>query len=78
MIRHGIPSTSLDQAERQLPPLWVFVALDKCLKVRRHFRHLHVAPPADFVGNIFRDIPRPALGYIEADDAHGVFILAIE
>src|SRR5215217_3421036 len=47
MIRHGIPSTSLDRAERQLPPLWVFVALDKCLKVRRHFRHLHVVPPAD-------------------------------
>jgi hypothetical protein len=45
-----------DQAERKLPPVLVLVALDESLKVRGHFRHLHVAAPTDFVGNIFRYI----------------------
>jgi hypothetical protein len=53
-----------------LPPVLILVTLDECLKVRGDFRHLHIAAPADFLGNIFRDIARPALGYIETDDAH--------
>jgi hypothetical protein len=61
-----------------LPPVLVLVALDECLKVRGDFPHLHVGAPADFVGNILRDIARPALGYIEADDAHGARIWAVK
>jgi hypothetical protein len=45
-----------------LPPVLVLVALDKSLKVRGDFRHLHIATPTDFVANIFRDIARPAIG----------------
>jgi hypothetical protein len=56
----------------------VLVTLDECLKVRGDFRHPHIAAPTDFVGNIFRCIARPALIYIETDDAHRVCILAAE
>jgi hypothetical protein len=61
-----------------LPPVLILVTLDECLKVRGDFRHLHITAPTDFVGNIFRYIARPALSYIETDDAHRVRILAVE
>jgi hypothetical protein len=61
-----------------LSPVLVLVTLDEYLKVRGDFRHLHIAAPTDFVGNIFRYIARPALSYIETDDAHRVRILAVE
>jgi hypothetical protein len=61
-----------------LSPVLVLVTLDEYLKVRGDFRHLHIAAPTDFVGNIFRYIARPALSYIETDDAHRVGILAVE
>jgi hypothetical protein len=44
-----------------LSPVLVLVTLDEYLKVRGDFRHLHIAAPTDFVGNIFRYIARPAL-----------------
>ena len=53
-----------------MPPVLILVTLDECL----NFRHLHIGAPADFFGNILRDIARPALGYIEADDAYGARI----
>jgi hypothetical protein len=61
-----------------LPPVLILVTLDECLKVRADFRHLHITAPTDFVGNIFRDIARPALSYIETDDAHRVCINPLE
>ena len=44
----------------------------------RGFPSSAIAAPTDFVGNIFRCIARPALTYIETDDAHRVRILAVE
>jgi hypothetical protein len=42
-------SWKLDQAERQLPQILIFVALDECLEMGGDFRHLHVAAPAGFI-----------------------------
>ena len=42
----AVEALSSDQAERELPPVLVFVALDECLKVRGDFPHLHVGAPA--------------------------------
>jgi hypothetical protein len=46
------------------------VTLDKILQVGGDLGQLHVAPPRNLARDIFRDIPRPALGNIKADHSN--------
>jgi hypothetical protein len=50
-----------------------FVALDEILDARGHVAQLQIATPAQFMGDVFRYVLRPALGGIESDDPDRVF-----
>jgi hypothetical protein len=68
---------ALDQAKRQLPVLG-FVPCEKALEARRHLARLEPAAPTQLLCDIGRNIPRPSLSGIEADDANRVPILPVE
>lgn len=55
-----------------------FVSLDEFFKVERHVAELQIAPAAQFVGDIARDILGPFFGGVEADNPDGVLVLALE
>jgi len=48
------------------------VTLDELLQVRRHLGQLQIAAPPYLVGDILRDVARPALSGVEAHDPRGV------
>jgi hypothetical protein len=75
--RGAIAKYALDQAKRQLPVLG-FVAREKALEAGRDLAHLEPAPTAQLLGDVGGNILRPALSGVEADDADGVRILAVE
>jgi hypothetical protein len=64
-----------DQPQRQLTPIAIFVPFDKIRNRERKLAHLKIAASAQFAGDIFGDIFRPALGSIEGDDADRIAIL---
>jgi hypothetical protein len=68
---------ALDQAKHQLPVLG-FVPCEKALEARRHLARLEPAAPTQLLCDIGRNIPRPSLSGIEADDANRVPILPVE
>jgi hypothetical protein len=68
---------ALDQAKRQLTREWL-VPRDEALDTGRDLAHLQIAPAAQFLCDIGGNILRPALSGVEADDADGVRILAVE
>src|ERR1700704_5898849 len=45
------------------------VAQYKLLDARWHLTQLQIAAPAHFLGNVGRDVTRPAFGGVETDDA---------
>jgi hypothetical protein len=55
-----------------------FVPREKAIEVRRDLAHLELAAPAEFLGDVGRDVARPAFAGIEADDADGVGILPVK
>jgi hypothetical protein len=67
-----------DQAQTYLLAVAVFRGVLRTIAGLRNFCHLQVAAAADFLGNILRDVSRPAFGGIEADDAHRVFTLYVQ
>jgi hypothetical protein len=68
--------SELDQPEGQLTPIAVLVPFDKIRDRGGEFAHLQIAATAQFAGDIFGNVFRPALGGIEGDDADRVAVLA--
>ena len=52
--------------------------LNEILNGRWHISHLEIAAPAQFAGDILRNIFRPAFSRIEGDDADQATVLAGE
>jgi hypothetical protein len=50
------------------------VSLDKILNVVRHVAHLQVASAAQLLGNVTRNILRPAFGGVKGNYADRVFV----
>ena len=66
----------LDQPQRKLVPVVPLMALDEVLNAGRHVPQLQIAAPAQLMGNVFRDVLRPAFGCVEGDDPDRVLVLA--
>jgi hypothetical protein len=69
---------ALDQTQRQLLSIGPAEAPDEFFKTRRYVRRLEVAAPLQFFSDIFGEIARRAFGGVEANDAHGVIVLAAQ
>ena len=54
----------------------VLLAQNKLPDARWHLAQLQIAAPAHLLGDVGRDVTRPAFGGVEADDAYGVVVLA--
>jgi hypothetical protein len=70
-IGNEVPS---DQPQRQLTP--ILVPFNEIRDLSGQLAHLQIATAAQFAGDFFGDIFRPAVGGIEGDDANRVIILA--
>jgi hypothetical protein len=73
----GMARGLLCQPQRQLP-VEAVVSLDELVNVVWHVAHLQVASAAQLLGNVGRDILRPAFEDVEGDDAGRVFVLTRE
>src|SRR5258705_6412078 len=58
-----------------IPP---FISVHKVLQEEGHVTYLQIAAPAQFVGDVCRNVLRPFFGDVEGDDADWVFVLALE
>jgi hypothetical protein len=75
---HGrlIVGTRNPHRERQLDiAVPAFVAIGEILQEERDISRLQIAAPAQLVGDVFRDVLRPALGSVKGDHADRVFVL---
>ena len=55
-----------DQPQRKLAPVVAFMSLNKVLNAGGHIAQLQIAPPAQLVGDIGRDVARPVFGGVDA------------
>jgi hypothetical protein len=58
------------QPQRELP-IGTGMALDEIQNAGRHVPQLQIAAAAQFLGDIFGGVLRPAFGDVEGDDATG-------
>ena len=68
---------ALDQAKRELARKG-FVPREKAREARRDLACLKLAPAPQLLCDVGRNIPRPSLSGVEADDADGLRILPVE
>jgi hypothetical protein len=72
----GKMRVSSDQPKAQLTPILPFVPFDEIRDRGWQLAQLQIAAAAQFAGDVFGNIFRPAFGGVEGDDADRVAVLA--